>query len=1179
MAKVLLNNVINGETDLQLLFSWLKNNLLEKDETSNCPDFDCSIGEFISFFLNTIHENAQNINNAVETPKKIYTPKAIRKLETPESQKPKRRSALFSEQHDDRNDLSPKCSTPRNRNKSLLNDSTFTNENTCMSPVSPIYMRLNCNITPKSQKKITLTDRSLCLGDFITKRGSSSKKKGSKNENTEPQEGRRHRRINPTNLKFNNSFGKTENSFNFSEESFPEIAAENAEDQRSVLAVERMKIVIDEPKVILTKKIAKKEVLPDLNLATCRKQLDVLVEMYVYCLNNNLVLNLTSELYFVLSLILNKQFESEIPQLRDGDCDYVSYNDLFSCIHNTIYFAIKVLERQVNILGMLDKQTVKLLINNDRLKCISPEMNKALVDINEGKIEISLPLAEATQNVCFITETDNRQNFPSEVSFHAFRKQRDLFYELLRIWETHHLSEGWNFGMALGGKIKSLFSLHSDEANFRHFSRLFKSQLIGACSKINIENIPEDQLSFLSTIPNIDSEKLNRLTNRLVKKASPINGINSPPAFLDCEEFYRDFILTASLHNFNIHLKDTMTNEVITLSNSNFPCNGLQETESQVDLEIKTSYVSCLRSLRTLAKFLGFLETLPYSTASGAKEDKVISTDIEMRNWYRPHFHLEQILADSVSSGNLILTIPWITKYISMLPAATLRLNYFVKLFDTLFEIFYNADPSNPSGLLVRLCLGWLFELNHFPSEFYYVWCTRNEKNLLQKVQAGLDSTDVVCNDALYICCPYLCEFKRLLQNTSTGKSTITVKHITPVTAMESPAQVSQKKIKLQLEEAFLNTQPVSMRKTVEFVSERVASACVKTVCNVIIPKYKEIAMEELKELLINTRPENGQFESKEFLAETKVKCDVLLQSKLKDLLFTCNEEINKQIEAKVKNSVCLLLADEELKQTKSVSSSIAIRMCRNRVQQWVIAHLNAGVFSKDFDAYLTKFVKREGALEECHRNKCSELLSAGNNLVHNEEVPSAVKIVEILRNLCIDVLEGSPVNTEDVTLMIDQCNQCLDQREDVNISIVSMINKMLLDFFIILIAKLPDLCTNTVMQLYIDFWKSKNSNEDLFKNLICPRNVSMLGGRTKSWEKLVSFIVTLLKTKLLCSSDFETQYLAIYKQNWNDVSLKCLSSSVRDIAAECSKLPECNAKFTYLLNFVSDFCSDLESF
>ena len=81
----------------------------------------------------------------------------------------------------------------------------------------------------------------------------------------------------------------------------------------------------------------------------------------------------------------------------------------------------------------------------------------------------------------FQIDTDNRENFSSAISFHTFKKQRDAFYDILRIWEENHLVPGWVFQIALGGKIRSMLAMHNDCTNYYHIARLFKSQLLISC--------------------------------------------------------------------------------------------------------------------------------------------------------------------------------------------------------------------------------------------------------------------------------------------------------------------------------------------------------------------------------------------------------------------------------------------------------------------------------------------------------------------------------------------------------------------------------------------------------------------------------------------------------------------------------------------------------------------------
>ena len=63
---------------------------------------------------------------------------------------------------------------------------------------------------------------------------------------------------------------------------------------------------------------------------------------------------------------------------------------------------------------------------------------------------------------------------------------RDMFYELIRDWEDHHLTAGWSVRHCQSEKIRSLINVGRDSlANCLHLARLFVLQLIQvACSCI-----------------------------------------------------------------------------------------------------------------------------------------------------------------------------------------------------------------------------------------------------------------------------------------------------------------------------------------------------------------------------------------------------------------------------------------------------------------------------------------------------------------------------------------------------------------------------------------------------------------------------------------------------------------------------------------------------------------------
>lgn len=82
----------------------------------------------------------------------------------------------------------------------------------------------------------------------------------------------------------------------------------------------------------------------------------------------------------------------------------------------------------------------------------------------------------------FIQETDSRDYFPSDASFHAFRRQRDAFYEILRSWQTCKGRPGWNFAVSLSGKVRALLATHQHPANYHHLAKLVTRQILASSS-------------------------------------------------------------------------------------------------------------------------------------------------------------------------------------------------------------------------------------------------------------------------------------------------------------------------------------------------------------------------------------------------------------------------------------------------------------------------------------------------------------------------------------------------------------------------------------------------------------------------------------------------------------------------------------------------------------------------
>lgn len=372
------------------------------------------------------------------------------------------------------------------------------------SPLSPIYQKHTDILTANTEQVNTTKKSVLCLSDFIVSTPITKKKikKGHLNNILG-------RRITPTCLKEKeDDCLRTSNCFD--DFNIREVNSNSLSESRSFLVAERQKIVLktktsENNMAILSRKFksttnTREAAEVNRSFVSHKNAINNFVKVYIALLNNSLILNITTEIYFLISLLTRKEFH--FTENRSADlqpcCFLLTENfqngidttiksclHLFRSIHNYTYFAVKSLESQINVLKYYDKTTLLLLSENYRLNTVSKPFSEQLKKISGMKCDRLLELSYDIQhtNVCFKLDTDNRDNFPSDLTFHSFRKQRDLFYEILRIWELNHLQSGWSFSVGLGGKIKSLINLHRDPTNFVHFCRLFKEQLLSTCGK------------------------------------------------------------------------------------------------------------------------------------------------------------------------------------------------------------------------------------------------------------------------------------------------------------------------------------------------------------------------------------------------------------------------------------------------------------------------------------------------------------------------------------------------------------------------------------------------------------------------------------------------------------------------------------------------------------------------
>ncbi|NXX46334.1 CDAN1 protein, partial [Tricholaema leucomelas] len=768
---------------------------------------------------------------------------------------------------------------------------------------------------------------------------------------------------------------------------------------------------------------------------SCKKQLECLAQLYSSCIAENLVPNIFLELFFVLQLLTSKGTSTA----EDGDGDLednernASGRQHFRSVHNCVYFAVQVLDYQYEIISHLEKGTLKLLAENERIASFSPTLHERFRQAYESSTaKVSLLLPCAVQSVSFQPETDNRSNFPSDRAFHIFKKQRDIFYELLREWEDNHEKTGWDFERVLGNKIRAMMAHLSATCNYSHFARLFQKQLIQMCKGptgggASWGDAPDQDV--LNMLGSDNLSRLKRLQERFVVPQS-IRGPCPPPSFPGCQQFFRDFILSAGSYQFNQHLMDSLCLKILELNGLSVVEHEHRDGEADMDeQDEKKRFTVILLSLRLLAKFLGFIVFLPYRTVEQPTRDLQDSA-VALRNQSLPVLDVLKLLRQSIRDQRSILTIPWIVEYLSLVDHVAPFLDYYRKVFYLLLQmyrlmvLYEDKEMSFLNKLLILAVLGWLFQVPSVPEELFFTSDVRQEGLMMGTVTSAqaLDSVPLVDQQLLYTCCPYLGELRKLLASFVAGsgaKNGGFIRKITPTAAesLASKASVTQRKLQAELEQAFFHNQPPSLRRTVEFVAERVGSNCVKHIKATLVCELVQRA-----EVMLQDKVKEEDANHDKLLEEV---CAHLYEEGAQALIK--GREFCKK---KGPEAVRVLLPEETSAAVLSSAEDIAVELATEKACGWLSANI-AALIKREVKTTFNRMLKvpglplsSEDALEL--RRDCPP------GCQHSTPFPSQI-INEIKDVLCVAVGprdEGEMIDCAWLECLLGRLSQCLRCRK-----------------------------------------------------------------------------------------------------------------------------------------------------
>ena len=285
-----------------------------------------------------------------------------------------------------------------------------------------------------------------------------------------------------------------------------------------------------------------------------KKKLDIFSKLYGNLINQALVPNILVELFFLFQLLSSSEDsgkslvnESEvIPLVTLDDC---------------LYFASVTLSYIFPIIQHLNVATLNLLSENTTLQIVSPNLVKRISELH--LIDQDLPEERkdtSMTNVSFQSDTDSKKCFPNDLSFSAFSKQRNHFYEIIRNWQSGMKENPhFNFSQHLVLQVKKLLGLSNDPTNYLHLVRLWVSQMLSTCLESFDSGTDDSPKSVLTEVAGVTPEKIRKLEAKLMSGPSTEIGPCPTPKFPANQEMFKCFILAADNQTFNELLISELT--------------------------------------------------------------------------------------------------------------------------------------------------------------------------------------------------------------------------------------------------------------------------------------------------------------------------------------------------------------------------------------------------------------------------------------------------------------------------------------------------------------------------------------------------------------------------------------------------------------------------------------------
>lgn len=917
-----------------------------------------------------------------------------------------------------------------------------------------------------------------------------------------------------------------------------------------------------------------------------------LVRFYTKLIAQNVSINLLGECEFLVHLVSRRvtadRFEQQSP--FEFSANY----------HDCVLFAALCIQKliQMSTLDHIGFAFFKNLASNENIQNVLPELHKELVQRTTDNTEApdSTILMPPPDFVAFQPETDSKENFPHDQSFHAFRKQRDAFFKLYYEWKLLYEKNGFrsdtlhtNAEFKFATKIHHIFSLGKEFGNLYHLSRLFIAHLSQCCigwSELTGKSATEKPVAVVAPDSSIfpDTNKLKKLNQRFNFQDQKAMATQS--TFVGEEQFFLQFILTCNHYCFLTVLRTLMIEKIGEL---NDPALLIETLElDQNDSEASALFSNCSLHSQLIGKFFGVLLFVPfYSKAIRFPNfvKKLESLKYSQPNDSSLSGQLNTYIANSIKFGHMILTIPWILQLISQMDNDSHMFCNYESTLDSLVTIYHQLgrpDLDYPihsiNRFYLNLALGTFFERCRSLLSGRLLRPDLIECNILRGKYSrdGLDERCrvhvrflnesfprlVALKDSLRVGQQLASDCRKITPLSLSNQMNSTVMDVSGKSANLNASCAfdnREQRFQLAFEENFFRLHSQSLRKTVDFIAERLHSKCIKQMKHDFIKPMKRDTIADHTDLSL----------SSVILNEIKGKCF---------------KHIDSFISNHVPHLFALLISQVDYDMTvRDVAQKICTRITREKCYKWIQTNLNDNWMLNEL---LLESKRRSVAInreretnQETQLNtskKSSPLICPSSQLKPIPNIgPSFNQVRDLICDLYFDT--NKPVTSEEVIEIIDQLRSV--RLDDVlQIKTLGCIDTTILDLLVCLIVNRPAVLDDSLLHTFTLYWSQQKL---IVQKLISPRNLYILSicrDPYSSWNKFESIVTRLIRCFAYPPSSIESDLLwsLSNKQEWNDKVLLKLGSVLKSIAESCKSFAEYkdSAEIVELIDWFSWFCA-----